>query len=204
MFGRPKIKAKVIKIGKNVKFGKNIKITGFKSKPLEYLEIGDNCVFHDDVQIVCAPFVKIGKGNMFHNHVHVLGDEGDLVIGDYNWFGQFTLLDASGTLIIGDHNTIGYNCMIWSHAVRPACTYIDTGFNPTPGFDKRRKTQIGNYCWLLGGNTHVYPGVVVADYTMVLGNSVVHKNTVREGFYSGSPIKKLLRTFSFAKECDDN
>jgi acetyltransferase-like isoleucine patch superfamily enzyme len=186
-YSEPTINAKEIKIGKNVKFGKNIIIEGFKGTQIEYIEIGDNCVFEDNVRIL-AGNVIIGKGNTFHNFVTLLGN-GECNIGNYNWFGQYTTLDCTGRLLIGDRNGIGYNCAIWTHFARPTSTLINGGINPVSALEKVSTTIIGNYCGFPGGNIHVSPGIRVADYTMTFANSVLTKDTTNYGVYRGNPAK---------------
>lgn len=197
MFGRPVIKARRKKIGKHVKFGKNVKITGFKGKPIEYLEIGDDCTFHDGVEIHVSDSCIIGYGNMFHNNVHMIGD-GNLFIGNQNWIGERTLLDATGGLSIGCHNTIGVACQIWSHVVRPLSTYTP-GKNITPEIDKRKSTRIVHHCWLMGGNIQVSPGVTIAVGSIIYSNAVVSKDTEPFSTYAGIPAKKIKGTVKKTK-----
>ena len=189
MFGRVIIKAKKKKIGKNVKFGKNVKITGFKGVPIEYLEIGDDCIFHDNVEIHVSPSCIIGYGNTFHNNVHMVGND-TLFIGNQNWIGERTSLDSTGILSIGCNNTIGFACQIWSHVIRPPSTYLPYQ-NPTPEIDKKKITRIVHQCWLMGGNIQVSPGVTIDVGSIIYSNAVVSKDTEPFCTYAGVPAKKV-------------
>lgn len=195
MFGRPKIKTIKKCIGNNVKFGKNIKITGFKDQPLEYLYIGDDCVFHDNVHICVAPSCHIGDGNVFHNGVRLVGSD-VMNIKDYNWIGEKTFLDSTGKLSIGSRNVIGLNCMVWSHLIRPQSTLVN--LQPTLGIaqakvmNMKAHTMIGDQCWLIGGNIQVSPGVHIQHGSIILANSVVTKRT------TSTPVLPGTSTFGNA------
>ena len=191
MFGRVKINARRVVIGKNVKFEKNVVIKGFKQTILEYLEIGDNCHFFNDVEIHVTPRCIIGANNVFHNCVHIVGSN-TAQIGDNNWVGERSFLDSTGKLTIDSGCVIGLNCQIWSHAIRPSSTYSPRK-PPLINIHNVHPTRIKDNAWLQGGNIQVAPGVTIAEDTLVLANAVVSKNTVAGKIYGGIPAKEIIR-----------
>lgn len=122
-----RIKCKIIiwklKYGKRIKIGKNLKFRKRFSINITnggYLEIGDNNFFNNDCSINCHNKIIIGKDNLFgenikvYDHNHIFNDKkinikksfknGEINIGDRNWFGTNVVILSKATL--KDYNVV--------------------------------------------------------------------------------------------------
>jgi acetyltransferase-like isoleucine patch superfamily enzyme len=180
-----------VTIGKFNRIGKNVVIQAIRGAKNPKLYIGDCNVINDNVKILVGDAgVVIKDWNVIHNDILIIGED-RVEIGHNCWFGQNTVIDGSGVLIIGNGVRVGMYSQIWTHVASgeqiEGCVLY-----------AKRKTEIHNNVWLVG-SCIVGSGIILAERTTYLINSVVTKDTEPNKVYSGSPAK-VMEKLNFYKD----
>ena len=136
-----------------------------------------------------AKFWGLPKGCRMRENAKIICPE-NLICGEYVYIGEGALLDASGGLEIGSHTSIGFNVMLATHTSFMTNIMMDNV--PGSKYIERTKTIIGSGCFIAGPSV-VYPGVVMADKTVVLPMTVINKNTEGLCVMGGSPARLLRK-----------
>ena len=165
-------------IGRHVKIEKQCVFRSLDGGPMKRVEIGD-CTFIGEKTRVLIPSIRIGDYCKVHNHALFLGTE-SCGIGHNCWIGEYTVLNCHGQLEIGNNVAIGGNSHIWTHVRAGELLEGSTLCSSDP-------VKIEDNVWLVGNGTTIYPGVTLAEGTVVMPNSVVIKSTQPRRCYAGSP-----------------
>ena len=166
------------RIGRYVKIEGQCVFRSLDGRPMKGVEIGD-CTFIGEKTRVLIPSIKIGDYCKVHNHALFLGTE-SCKIGHNCWIGEYTVLNCHGQLEIGNNVAIGGNSHIWTHVRAGEMLQGSTLCSSDP-------VEIEDNVWLVGNGTTIYPGVTLAEGTVVMPNSVVTKSTQPWRCYAGSP-----------------
>ena len=167
-------------IGSDSRLYSNVTL-GIKSKvggrcSLERIEIGMNT--H-----ICSEVLCIGNG------------KGNIKIGKECYIGPRCLLDWSDNLTIGDCvHVAGPSTVFWTHSSIPQ---VLAGDNLDDVRKRGTAPTLIEDCVYVGSNCTVYPGVRIMSHSVVLANSVVHKDVPEGVMVGGAPafiIKHLNRT----------
>jgi acetyltransferase-like isoleucine patch superfamily enzyme len=166
-------------IGKNVIVGSNVTIGG--NSIIRQIEVGDNSHLEGGVKI-------IGKGR------------GKIVIGKETYVGINNVLDFSDNISIGDFVHIaGPSTGLWTHSSARQAV------NELPLADKNidyRPTApiiIENAVYI-GGNTTIYPGIVIGHHSIISPNSAVTKSFEPYSMVGGVPAKLIKKLANFLSE----
>ncbi|WP_372483396.1 hypothetical protein AB9J70_08255 [Elizabethkingia anophelis] len=171
-----------VTIGEFNNIGANVKIEILGNNPNARVCIGDNNIINDNTRIFVHGELCIGDWNVFHNDMLIMAED-HIHIGHNGWFGQNTILDGAGGLIIGNGVRVGMYSQIWTHVASgeqlEGCILY-----------AKRGTEIKDDVWLVG-SCYVGSGIRLEKRSTVLINSVVTKDTIEGGAYSGSPAKLM-------------
>lgn len=173
------IKAKKVKIGINVQIGENVLITGPEGEA-EYVEIGDNVFFDQDIFIM-APEFRIGDYSKIYKFTRISGYK-PCIIGHNFWCDQNTILNCTDNLIIGNNVGIGAYSQLWTH-IKHGDILEGCRFNST------KPMFIDDDVWFVGhcivSPIHAY------KKSMAMVGSVVTKDMLENRIYGGCPAVDL-------------
>jgi len=134
-----------------------------------------------------AELLGLPEGCRIRENAKIISPE-NLKCGKNVWIGEGAVLDASGGLEIGDNTQIGLYTLIWSHSSIKQALSGQTG--TTNKGIVRKPTKIGRNCFI-GGQSTVYPGVVIGDSSVVLPMSLVSKDIPERSISSGEMGDRL-------------
>jgi len=196
-----------IKVKKGSIIGRNNLISSFT-------EIGDNCIFYDNVTVgknsilarnvilmnnvivgrnVILQNIEVGENSHIEYEVITMGlGKGKIKIGKESYIGVRCILDYSDNITIGDYVHIaGPSTGLWTHS---SAEQVLKGDKLS---DKTHRTTssivIENNVYI-GGNCTIYPGVKIGHHSIVAPNSAVTKDVEPYSLVGGVParfIKKL-------------
>lgn len=126
---------------------------------------------------------QIGRGSSIFPQCFC-GTDGTVRLGIGSFVNCRCFLDLSDDIIIGNNVSIGFECkfITSSHEVGFSTKRADCGIH--------NKIIIEDGCWL-GANVTVMPGVKIASGCIIGANSLVTKDTEKDGLYVGSPAKRI-------------
>jgi len=174
-----------VTLGRGVFIGSQVSV-GRGSVIRANAHVGDGCVLGEEVVVCSMALVgnaTIGDGSFIERGAIMTGfQKGRIAIGRHCYIGIGAVLDWSGGLEIGDFvHVAGPSTGIWTHSS------VAEALN---GKDLRDRSEcvvsgvkIGDRVWI-GGNSTVYPGVIIESPAVVLPNSAVN-TTVRSGTVVG-------------------
>jgi len=174
------IKAKKISLGINVEFGDNIVIHGNTGEAMDSIEIGDNVWMDHDSKIL-LPELIILDFTKINNSFFAYGTK-KLKIGYNCWLGSNIILDTLGGLEISNNVGIASKAQIYSHA-----KFGDTTYGCR--FHQYKSVRIGEDAWITPGC--IITMASMADKSMLLGGSVLTKDTEVNKIYAGIPAKDI-------------
>lgn len=145
-------KGRFKKCGKKVFFGHLNVIKGGK-----YMEIGDNCLFGNNLRIEAI------TGWLDGNNFNPL-----IVIGDNVVINQNFHCTCASLIKIGEGTSVTANCGIFD-IIHP---YEDVDVNPREATIETKPIEIGKNC-LIGMNSVILPGTRLGNHCVVGANSTV-------------------------------
>jgi acetyltransferase-like isoleucine patch superfamily enzyme len=118
--------------------------------------------------------VKSGK-RFFSYYPFYLYGRGNLLIGDYCSFGEFTKIWNFEEIIIGD-----------DFMAAEGLTILTGGHDPDTLTPICKRVVIGNRVWC-GANVTIMPGVTIGDDVVIGAGSLVTKDISKESIVAGVP-----------------
>jgi acetyltransferase-like isoleucine patch superfamily enzyme len=135
---------------------------------------------------------KFGKKVYIDRFADINIKEGELIVGDNTFIGQFSLICARKKIIIGS------DCLIAEHVtIRDQNHKFDNNLS-IPVIKAGMTTssiEIGNNVWI-GAKVTVTKGVKIGDNCVIGANSVVTKNIPSNKVVAGAPAKILREIYS--------
>lgn len=130
---------------------------------------------------------QISKDFKFNGEGIKFYGDGQIIIGEHSYIGQFSFLQAEKDYKI----TIGSNCAI-SHNVK---IYTSSYMSDQNFMQIKRKThegnvKIGNGVWI-GVNVLINPGIRIGDNAIIGANSVVTKDIPELAIAGGVPARVI-------------
>lgn len=174
-----------VSVGQNCTIGENCAIASS-------VTLGDNVKIGGSAKLTN---IKIGNNSMIDGGVKVVGPrKGKITIGKECYIGVNNVLDTSDDITIGDFVHIaGPSTGLWCHSSVQMC------LNSIPldaiGRDKYRPTapiHIKDNVYI-GGNCTIYPGVTLANHSVVAPNSALNKNVKANTLVGGVPAKLIKK-----------
>ena len=139
--------------------------------------------------IYCGNKAKITIGEklyMSENTTISAYMNGELNIGNNNFFNTNCNVTCLNKIDIGNNNLFGNNVVITDHNHK----YDDnTKLICRQGYSYK-KVEIGSDCWICA-NVVICAGAKIYDHIVVGANSVVNGELVEPGLYVGAPAKKI-------------
>ena len=129
--------------------------------------------------------VIFGK-NFYSYYPFYLFGRGNLTIGDYCSFGEFTKIWNFEKVIIGD-----------DFMAAAGLTILTGGHDPDTMIPISKKVIIGNRVWC-GANVTIMPGVTIGNDVVIGAGSLVTKDVPNETIVAGVP-SKIIRNIDMAK-----
>lgn len=118
--------------------------------------------------------VKFGK-RFFSYYPFYLFGRGNLEVGDYCSFGEFTKIWNFDKIIIGD-----------DFLSAEGLTILTGGHNPDTLVPIMKSVIIGNRVWC-GANVTILPGVTIGDDVVIGAGTLVTKDIPKESIVAGVP-----------------
>lgn len=127
------------------------------------------------------------RGLKFNGHGVAIVGAKNIYIGSLSYISYNTrvYVGRNSKLTLGDRVSIGHNVRIYTVKV-DANRFIKTGEKSIV----ERDVVIGDDV-IVGGNVYIGPGVTICDNVIIGANSVVVKDVVESGIYSGIPASKI-------------
>ena len=174
------------RIYKSSKVGSSVKIGSYTE--LNKVQLGDNCIVGNYCRLANA---SIGKNSHIENHVTCTGfQQGSITIGANCYIGIGSVLDWSADITIGDYVHIaGPAASFWTHS----SVFHALGSKPLTDHSCKitGPISIGSNSWI-GSGTVVYPGISIGHHSVILPNTVVHRDVADYCVIGGNP-GKLIR-----------
>jgi acetyltransferase-like isoleucine patch superfamily enzyme len=159
-----------------------IKSIGLKS-------VGCNVLISDKVSIYNPDLIEIGDHSRIDDYCVI---SGKVVIGRYVHIAVFcNVAGGESGVTFADFSGLAYACNVFSQSDDYSGESLT---NPTVPDKYKREIKspviIGRHS-IVGANSTIFPGVVLAEGTSVGANSMVTKSTQAWSVYFGSPAKRL-------------
>jgi acetyltransferase-like isoleucine patch superfamily enzyme len=129
--------------------------------------------------------VKAGKF-IFSYYPFYLFGRGNLEIGDYCSFGEFTKIWNFEKIIIGD-----------DFLSAEGLTILTGGHNPDTLVPIMKGVIIGNRVWC-GANVTILPGVTIGDDVVIAAGTLINKDIPNESIVAGVP-GRIIRNVDIEK-----
>jgi len=157
-------------------------VIGFK-------KLGKNVLISDKASIYNADQIEIGDRSRIDDFCVV---SGKVTLGRNVFIGVFcNLAGGSKGIVMEDFSTLAYGCHVFSQSDDYSG---ETLTNPTvPSkykVETKKAVHIGRHC-IIGANSLILPGVVLAEGTSVGAMSMVTKSTEPWSIYFGIPAKRI-------------
>lgn len=214
---KPRIKNSIIRVSNNSKLiiGKNVVLenVNFNICDDSALIIGDNCNISNSIINSMGSVCILGNENIFQKgdmsgDIHILlrnsklkiGSQnrfrcekiwarfgGDLIIGDYNNFNEYSELRCDEQINIGDFNQISYFVKIWdtnTHCIYTPKIRRKITIDNFPNFGiehekpKTSPVNIGSDNWL-GMNVVILKGTIIGDRNNIGIGTVLSKEQIQ-------------------------
>jgi maltose O-acetyltransferase len=159
----------------SILFKKNIKSEGIK----QYLAVHAKLTSEDKGQIKTGNAMYISSNSLIGAY-----GNGNLTIGNNNFFNSNVNIICLHQISIGDDNLFGQNVVVVDHNHNfddSNCLICRQGY-------KFKEVKIGSDCWL-GANVVVCAGAEIPDHTVIAANSVVIGKLEKAGLYVGAPAR---------------
>lgn len=175
-------------IDRSFSCGKNVKIG-------EYTRIGLSVTTGNNVKIGAYAYLRnidIGDNSQIEGGVKITGHgQGKITIGKESYIGLNNILDFSDNITIGDYVHIaGPSTGLWTHSsVKQALAGLGLN-NKAPQFRPVAPIIIENNVYI-GGNSTIYPGVIIRHHSIIAPNSAVTKDVESHTMVGGVPAKFL-------------
>lgn len=178
------------RIYKSSKFGSDVRIGSYVE--LNKVQLGDNCIVGNYCRLGNA---SIGKNSHIENQVAFTGfQQGAITIGSDCYIGTGSILDWSADITIGDYVHIaGPAASFWTHS--SVFQALGSRLLSDHSCKKTGSISIGSNCWI-GGGTVVYPGVSIGHHSVILPNTVVHRDVADFCVIGGNPGKVIRQVIS--------
>jgi len=168
-------KGRFKKCGKKVFFGRLSMIRGGN-----YMEIGDNCLFGNNLRI--EAITSWLGGAVFEPSIKI----GDRVVINQNFH-----CTCAESIEIGDGTSITANCGVFD-IIHP---YEDVSKNPREAKIETKPIKIGKDC-LIGMNSVIMPGTELGNHCVVGANSTVSGVFPDYCVIAGSPAR-IIKKYDF-------
>jgi len=132
-------------------------------------KIGRNCVIHN------IKFINLYRGS-FSN----------LIVGDYCFIGEETMIDLADKVILGNHVTIAERVIILTH--------MNVGYKEHPlqaHYPEMHKQVIVADGVFIGAGVIVLAGIKMNEKVFVAAGALVNVSLLSSGVYGGVPVKKV-------------
>ena len=146
-----------------------------------------------------ARFLGLPETTRIREGTKIISPE-NLIMGEYCWIGEGSVLDASGGLSIGNHTTIGLGVNIWTHSSYLANLTMANYSQSELNF--RSSTFIGDGVFI-SGPVVVMPGVSIGSKSFIRPFSVIDGDipersyvdgkTIKPGFFTDALIQGLIK-----------
>lgn len=120
--------------------------------------------------------IKCGR-RFYSYYPFYLYQRGNLVMGDYCSFGEFTRIWNFGKIIIGN-----------DFMAAPGLTILTGGHDPDTLIPTTKSIIIGNRVWC-GANVTIMPGVTIGDDVVIGAGTLVNKDLPNESVAVGVPCR---------------
>lgn len=110
--------------------------------------------------------------------------KGKLKVGANSYINYRCFLDLGNDIIIGENVSIAFNCIFINSSHELG------GEKQRAGAGQSKKITVEDGCWI-GAHTTILPGVKIAKGCVIGANSLVTKDTERNGLYVGAPAKRI-------------
>ena len=165
------IKNKIGNIGSHVYFGKNAKITNG-----EYINIGDNCFFNDNIMLSTWPEYN---GESYKPQI---------IIGNNCNFGFCNHITSCNNIKIGDNLLTGMYVIITDNN-HGDINLSDLLLPPSKRIlTSKGSVEIGNNVWI-GDKVSILAGVKIGDGAVIAANAVVTKDVPAYSIVGGVPAE---------------
>ena len=137
----------------------------------------------DNGRIFIGNSIYLSDRSVLGSHLN-----GQLIIGNNNFFNTNTSVICLDSISIGNDNLFAQNVVIVDHnhsyekITIPICKQ---GYNT-------KRVSIGSNCWICA-NTVICPGTCIGDNIIISANSVVKGSLLEPGIYAGSPAKLVKK-----------
>ena len=155
---------------------------GFKS-------LGKNVLISDKASIYNANLIDVGDNSRIDDFC---------VISGKVWIGRnihitifSNIAGGSEGVYIGDFSTLAYGCNVFSQSDDYSGATMTNSTIPSQyKCEIKKSVHIGRHC-ILGTNTIVFPGVVLAEGTSVGAMSLIRESTEAWSIYVGNPARRV-------------
>lgn len=110
--------------------------------------------------------------------------KGKLKVGANSYINYRCFLDLGNDIIIGNNVSIAFNCTFINS------THEIGDDNQRAGLGVAKKIILEDGCWI-GAHTTILPGVRIAKGCVIGANSLITKDTEKNGLYVGAPAIRI-------------
>ena len=178
------------RIYKGSKVGNSVRIGSYTE--LNKVQLGDDCIVGNYCRLANT---SIGKNSHIENQVAFTGfRQGSITIGANCYIGIGSILDWSADITIGDYVHIaGPATSFWTHS----SVFQALGSRSLSDHSCKiaGSISIGSNSWI-GGGTVVYPGVTIGHHSVILPNTVVHRDVDDLCVIGGNPCRLIRKVIS--------
>lgn len=156
----------------------------------KFKNMGNNVKIHDTAKLIYPENIEIGNNVIIDDFVLIIAKK-KITIGNNVHIASFTNITGNEEFIIEDFSGISSGVRIFTSSDDYTGAYLS---NPTVEEEFKNvfnaPIKIKKYA-LVGANTVILPGSIIAEGTSIGANSLVNSETEPYSLYTGNPIKKI-------------
>ncbi|MBN3966970.1 acyltransferase [Pseudomonas gregormendelii] len=156
-----------------------------------FIHVGENVKLSDKASYYNCANITIGNNVRIDDFCVISAGTGGIVIGSYIHIAVYSLLTGAGKITLNDFSGLSSRVSIYSSSDDYSGASMT---NPTVPDEftcvKSADISVGRHV-IVGAGSIVLPGVIIEEGVAVGALSLVSKNCLAFGIYSGVPVKRI-------------